>query len=43
MPLRNNLSNFQETLADAESRMALKEEYLNNLIESFNNPLSQIT
>ena len=43
MALRNNLSNFQETIADPESRMALKEEYLNNLIESFNTPISQIT
>jgi len=39
----NNLSNFQETVADPESRMALKEEYLNNIIESFNTPIFQIT
>lgn len=43
MPLRNNLSNFQETLADPESRLALQQEYLNNIIESFNTPVSQIT
>jgi len=43
MARKNNLSNFQETIADPESRMALKEEYLNNMIESFNTQESQIT
>ena len=43
MARKNNLSNFQETIADPESRMALKEEYLNNMIESFNSQDSQLT
>ena len=43
MARKNNLSNFQETIADPESRMALKEEYLNNMIESFNSQNSQLT